>query len=183
MDTVTVSAPAADSSASVSVSGNEGLQPGDNEIVCTVTAADGQTVKIYRIRVTRGEGEAGGEKPMVAEVPLRTYDRTITVLSAEEGIESPEGFIKCSVNIDGKAVRGWIRSDQAGSDNQADYCLFYAMNEEGRRDFTAMTGRRRPYSGISRIRQGAADLRRNITTSPRSTILCFTTMRCGSGSS
>ncbi len=135
VDTVTVSAPAADSSASVSVSGNEGLQPGDNEIVCTVTAADGQTVKIYRIRVTRGEGEAGGEKPMVAEVPLRTYDRTITVLSAEEGIESPEGFIKCSVNIDGKAVRGWIRSDQAGSDNQADYCLFYAMNEEGEKGF------------------------------------------------
>ena len=35
VDTITVSAPAADEASSVSVSGNEGLQLGENEIVCT----------------------------------------------------------------------------------------------------------------------------------------------------
>ena len=58
VDTITVSAPAADEASSVSVSGNEGLQLGENEIVCTVTSGDGQT-RSYRIRVTKVEGEAG----------------------------------------------------------------------------------------------------------------------------
>lgn len=135
VDTVMVSASAADTGASVAVSGNEGLQIGDNEVLCVVTAADGQTTKTYRIMVTKVEGEAGDTIPIADQVSLRTYDRTVTVLSAEEGMEVPEGFVQCSVNIDGQAVRGWIRSDQENSGAQPEYCIFYAANEEGSKGF------------------------------------------------
>ncbi len=131
VDMVTVSATAADGSANVAVSGNEGLQVGDNEITCVVTGADGQTIKTYRIMVTKVEGEAGDSVPMADQVALRTYDRTVTVLSAEEGMEVPEGFVQCSVNIDGQAVRGWIPKDEA----EPEYCIFYAVNEEGVKGF------------------------------------------------
>ncbi len=99
VDTITVSAPAADEASSVSVSGNEGLQLGENEIVCTVTSGDGQT-RSYRIRVTKVEGEAGDAVPMADQVSLKTYERDITVVSAQEGMEVPEGFVQCPVTID-----------------------------------------------------------------------------------
>ena len=133
VDSITVDASAADGGASVSVSGNEGLQLGANEIICTVTSADGQT-RIYRIQVTKTEGNPDEAAP-AAQVVLRTYERNVTVLSAEEGIQAPEGFIQCSVKIDGQAVRGWIQESQNGSGQQAEYCIFYAMNEEGQKGF------------------------------------------------
>ena len=69
---ITVNAPAVDAGANVAISGNENLQIGENEIVCTVTASDGQT-KTYRIVVTKTEGEAGGEgsTSIVEQVPFR----------------------------------------------------------------------------------------------------------------
>lgn len=131
VESVAVSAPAADQSASVSVSGNEGLQMGDNEILCTVVAADGQTTRTYRILVTRSEGGDGGEAPVVSQVELRTPERNITVLSADDGPEAPEGFVRCSVTINGQAVYGWIWEDEANPGADAEYCIFYAMNENG----------------------------------------------------
>ncbi|MCI8838229.1 MAG: hypothetical protein HFG74_09230 [Hungatella sp.] len=130
VDTVTVSAPAADEGSSVSVSGNEGLQLGENEIVCTVTSADGQT-RTYRIVVTKVEGEAGDGAPMAAQVSLKTYERDITVVSGQEGMDIPEGFVQCSVTIDGQAVQGWIWGD----DPNPEYCIFYAINEDGESGF------------------------------------------------
>ena len=126
VDTLTVSAPAADASSSVSVSGNEGLQLGDNEVVCTVTAADGQT-RTYRIKVTKVEGDPGDSVPLADQVSLKTYERDITVVSAQEGMEVPEGFVQCSITIDGQAVQGWIW----GEDENPEYCIFYAINESG----------------------------------------------------
>ena len=130
VDTITVSAPAADEASSVSVSGNEGLQLGENEIVCTVTSGDGQT-RSYRIRVTKVEGEAGDAVPMADQVSLKTYERDITVVSAQEGMEVPEGFVQCPVTIDGQAVQGWIW----GQDENPEYCIFYAVNENGESGF------------------------------------------------
>lgn len=130
VDTVTVSAPAADEGSSVTVAGNEGLQLGENEIVCTVTAADGQT-RSYRIVVTKVEGEAGDGVPLAAQVSLKTYERDITVVSAQEGMDIPEGFVQCPVTIDGQAVQGWIW----GNDPNPEYCIFYAINEEGESGF------------------------------------------------
>lgn len=126
VDTLTVSAPAADASSSVSVSGNEGLQLGDNEVVCTVTAADGQT-RTYRIKVTKVEGDPGDSVPLADQVSLKTYERDITVISAQEGMEVPEGFVQCSITIDGQAVQGWIW----GEDENPEFCIFYAINESG----------------------------------------------------
>ncbi len=130
VDTITVSAPAADEASSVSVSGNEGLQLGENEIVCTVTSGDGQT-RSYRIRVTKVEGEAGDAIPIADQVSLKTYERDITVVSAQEGMEVPEGFVQCSITIDGQAVQGWIW----GQDENPEYCIFYAVNESGESGF------------------------------------------------
>lgn len=135
VETVTVSALVADESATVSVSGNEGLQMGDNEIVCTVVAADGQTTRTYRVVVTRTEAEVGGEAPVVSQVELRTPERNITVLSADDGPEIPEGFVRCSVTINGQAVYGWIWNDEANPGADAEYCIFYAMNENGETGF------------------------------------------------
>ena len=47
VEKLTVSAPAKDGKASVSVSGNEGLQMGENTVTCKVTAEDGETTKTY----------------------------------------------------------------------------------------------------------------------------------------
>ncbi len=135
VETVTVSALVADESATVSVSGNEGLQMGDNEIVCTVVAADGQTTRTYRVMVTRTEAEVDGEAPVVSQVELRTPERNITVLSADDGPEIPEGFVRCSVTINGQAVYGWIWNDEANPGADAEYCIFYAMNENGETGF------------------------------------------------
>lgn len=132
VDTVNVNAPAADGGASVEISGNEGLQTGENEILCVVTAQDGQTKKTYRILVTKVEGD---EVPMAERVSLRTYDRTVTVLSSDDAPNVPEGFVQCSVNIDGQAVRGWIWNDPENPGGQPEYCIFYAANEEGERGF------------------------------------------------
>lgn len=128
VDSITVSAPA-EEGASVAVSGNEGLQLGENEILCVVTAADGQTTKTYRIVVTKVEGEVTA--PVADQVSLKTYERDITVVSAQEGMEIPQGFVQCSVTIDGQAVQGWIW----GEDPNPEYCIFYAINEEGESGF------------------------------------------------
>jgi len=128
---ITVSAPAADGGASVAVSGGEELQIGENEIVCTVTAPDGQTTKTYRIVVTKVEGEAGEAAPIVEQVALKTDERNLTVISAQEGMEIPEGFVQCSVTIDGQAVEGWVWK----GDENPEYCIFYAINEQGEKGF------------------------------------------------
>lgn len=130
VEMITVSAPAADEGSSVSVSGNEGLQLGENEIVCTVTASDGQ-IRTYRIKVTKVEGEPGEGAPLVEQVSLKTFEKDITVVSAQEGMEVPAGFVQCSVTIDGQAVQGWIW----GKDENPEYCIFYAINEEGESGF------------------------------------------------
>ena len=55
VERLTVSAPANDSGASVSISGNEGLQMGENTVTCQVTAEDGTTTRTYTILVTKTE--------------------------------------------------------------------------------------------------------------------------------
>lgn len=128
---IVVDAPAVDSGARVSVIGNDDLQEGENQIVCTVTAQDGQTVKTYTITVTRlaGTEGAGG---LEDSITLKTPERSVTVRLATDGVEIPEGFISCSVSIDGHDVQGWIW----GTDStNPQYCIFYATNENGDTDF------------------------------------------------
>ncbi len=132
VEKLVVSAPPQDAGATVSITGNEGLQIGENQVVCMVTASDGQTVKTYTVTVTKVEGSVDNGLPVETDgVALKTPERLITVLAPPENAEIPEGFTECSVSIDGHDVKGWVW--QADTDPQ--YCVFYAMNEEGVRDF------------------------------------------------
>lgn len=71
------------------------------------------------------------EIPVTDQVTLRGSERNIIVVSPEGDIEIPEGLVSCSITIDGQAVQGWIRK----TDENPEYCIFYAINEEGNRDF------------------------------------------------
>ncbi len=132
-DSLTVDAPAVDSGARVSVSGNDDLQMGENEIICTVTAQDGQTVQTYTIIVTKTEGTEGEETPSEEGVILKTPERSVTVYPIEEGVTAPDGFVPCQVSIDGHDVQGWVWS--AADPTNPQYCIFYATNENGESDF------------------------------------------------
>ena len=129
-----VDAPAVDGGASVAVEGNENLQIGENKVVCTVTAQDGQTVKAYTITVTKTEGTVDGEggDTAAAGVVLRTPERSVTVYPVTDDIPIPEGFIPAQVSIDGNDVQGWIWGDDSANPQ---YCVFYASNENGETDF------------------------------------------------
>lgn len=136
VDSLVVDAPAVDSGASVSVSGNEGLQIGENTVVCTVTAQDGQTVKTYTITVTKVEGSADGAEasaPAEEGVILRTPERSVTVYPVTDDIPIPDGFVLAQVSIDGHDVQGWIWGGDANAEPR--YCIFYAVNENGDSDF------------------------------------------------
>ena len=62
---------------------------------------------------------------------LTTNTKSITVMPIDKGVEVPKGFIESIININGKKIRGWIW----GSDNEKRYCVVYAMNSEGKKDF------------------------------------------------
>lgn len=133
VDQIAVSAPAKDGKASVSVSGNEGLQVGENTITCKVTAEDGTTTKTYTILVTKTEGEAETEETP-AETETGSSGAGQNVMegnwTAEETFDVsilPEGFKVTEFVYDGVNV-------QAGSDEQGSI-LLYMTNENGESDF------------------------------------------------
>lgn len=127
VDRISVSAPAQDANASVAISGNEGLQIGENQVVCTVTAQDGQTVKTYTITVTKVEGTGEGGGSADQGVRLKTPERLITVFSIPDGVEIPEGYVQCTIGIDGHDVQGWVLE----AEDDPSYCIFYGLNESG----------------------------------------------------
>lgn len=136
VEKITVSAPTTDENARVSITGNEGLQEGENQVVCQVTAEDGTTVKTYTINVSKVEGGAsdGGSESAgetVSGVDVVTIAKTVTIIPVEEGVEIPEGLAECNIKIDGQDVQGWIWA----SDTDPEYCVFYGMNESGEKGF------------------------------------------------
>lgn len=137
VEKITVSAPAADSKASVVVNGNEGLQMGENTVVCKVTAEDGTTTKSYTITVTKTENAEtspeGGES-----VPAGTPGQVGgSVVNVEEGnwqaAETfdaellPDGFTVTEYEYNGVQV-------QAGVDANG-VILLYMTDENGNSDF------------------------------------------------
>lgn len=136
VEKITVDAQAADSNASVVVSGSDGLQMGENTVVCKVTAEDGRTIRNYTISVTKSEGgeTAGAEGGTGGEstgISLESAAKSITILTPEEGVNLPAGFSESVIEIDGTQVKGWVWS----SDPDYKYCVFYGMNEDGEKDF------------------------------------------------
>ncbi|MBE5972556.1 MAG: cellulosome anchor protein [Lachnoclostridium sp.] len=133
VEKLTVSAPANHDKASVSVSGNEGLQLGDNTITCKVTAEDGETTKTYTILVTKTEElptESAGETsaPVTSGgSATNVEDGNWQVAPSFDASLLPEGFTVTDFTYDGQAV-------QAAADAKGNV-LLYMTNESGEGDF------------------------------------------------
>lgn len=136
VDKVTVSAPASDSGARVVVSGNDGLQVGENEIVCKVTAEDGETVRNYTITVTKTEGtaESGGSDSTEAVssqgsgMNVSVGDENWQVAESFDETALPEGFASSQIEYNGTQV-------QAGYSESDGLTLLYLTNEAGEGEF------------------------------------------------
>ena len=122
---VSVSAKAEDSKASVSVSGNKKLKEGKNTVEITVTAEDGKTKKTYKITVKRGPAPTSTPTPSPTQSPSPTPSATptpgLTVQVDDQELtlldqitaELPEGFTAEDTDIEGYHVA------VAGSENEA----------------------------------------------------------------
>lgn len=137
VDTLAINAIAADSTASVQVSGNEQLSMGENTVTITVTAADGASQAVYTLDVTKQEGgpNVGDTTTTTATtnegVKLSAKDKTITIMNPGSDVEIPEGFAESTIDIDGHQVKGWVW--KLDTDHQ--YCIVYGMNEAGELNF------------------------------------------------
>lgn len=80
---IVVSAAAADSKASTSVSGASSIQPGKNTVNITVTAENG-AVKVYSIQVQAGED--------IGDAHVVIDGKDYSFVKTEENLEIPEGF-------------------------------------------------------------------------------------------
>lgn len=123
-ESIAVSAEANDSKATVSVSGNEGLQMGENTVVCTVTAEDG-TTKTYTITVTRVE--EGAEIPETDAEPVTVDTGNWTVEETFDASLLPAGFTATEIEYNGVTV-------QAGTDENG-FVILYMTDENGESDF------------------------------------------------
>lgn len=133
VEKLTVSAPANHENASVSVSGNEGLQLGENTITCKVKAEDGETTKTYTILVTKTE-ELPTESAGETSAPVTSGGSATNVEEGNWQVAPtfdasllPEGFSVTEFTYDGQAV-------QAATDAKGNV-LLYMTNESGEGDF------------------------------------------------
>lgn len=135
VDKIIVSAPSSDSKARVVISGNDNLQIGENEILCKVTAEDGETVKTYRIKVTKTEGAQPSDQTSgvgtTDGLKVETLAKSVTIVPLEEGAQVPAGLVENSLTISGQKVQGWVAK---GEENHQ-YCVLYAMNADGEKSF------------------------------------------------
>ncbi len=137
VDTLAINAIAADTGASVEVSGNEQLSMGENTVTITVTAADGASQAVYTLAVKKQEGgpETGDTTTTTATtnegVKLSAKEKTITIMNPGSDVEIPAGFAESTIDIDGHQVKGWVW--KLDTDHQ--YCIVYGMNEAGELNF------------------------------------------------
>lgn len=64
-------------------------------------------------------------------VQVETTTKAIIIVPLDGDAVIPEGFSERQVDIDGARVTGWV----AKSEGEPQYCLFYAMNWNGEKDF------------------------------------------------
>lgn len=142
VERIIVSAVAADPRAHVSVTGNESLAEGENDVNVTITAEDG-TVCVYHILAKRaGAGSVlpvpsqpgeTGEPPQAEEKPIYlsedgtmlcgNYRYRLTQETA--GIMIPEGYEADYLLIGGESITAYMTS------RQSEYCLLVLENEAG----------------------------------------------------
>ena len=132
MTSITVSAPAKDGGAKVTVSGNDDLQDGENTITCTVTAEDGETTKTYTIVVTKSDdaaASAGETDSDSAETNAGVVgeDGNWTVADTFDDSELPSGFTATEIEYEGRTVKA--ATDDSGM------TLLYMTDDSGNGDF------------------------------------------------
>lgn len=133
---LTVSGVTNNTGAKLEISGNEGLQEGENTVICKVIAEDGVTVKEYKIIVNKfagGETEAaetqeGTEAPTEeALTTIKVAAKSYEILALGDDVEIPAGFRTNPFNIGDVTVQGLLWE----TDEEQRYYVFYARNEEG----------------------------------------------------
>lgn len=146
-----VSAVAEDVNSQVSISGNDRLEYGENDVNVTITAEDG-TVCTYHILAKRKREETnteptgveekpstGEEIPPKGEIPKR--EEKVFYLSQDgkmlcgnyqyqlaedvSGLTLPEGYEADFLLVDGESIPAYMAS------RQSEYCLLALTNEEG----------------------------------------------------
>lgn len=136
-ENLTVSAVPNNEKATVALEGDAGLQPGENTVLCKVTAEDGSTVKNYTILVNKVEGgESNGEATAPEEMPqvlaeLNSLAKKVQIISLPADMEIPGNLKESEITIGDAKVIGWVPE----GDGDPAYCVFYGMNENGDRDF------------------------------------------------
>lgn len=146
VERIIVSAVAADSKALVSISGNESLSDGDNDVNVTITAEDG-TVCVYHILAKRlgagsvlpvpteepdGDGEGGGaqkepEKPfyLSEDGTMLCGNYRYRLTDELAGIMIPQGYEADYLLVGGESITAYMTS------RQSEYCLLVLENEAG----------------------------------------------------
>ena len=133
---IAVSAERKDPKSKLVVSGDSNLQPGENKVVCKVTAEDGKTVKNYTITVTRaaaGEtqapSESGEEETQAAvlgELKTEIEGKEYLVAASFDQSLLPAGFTTSTVT--------YQEQDIMGGEN-GDLTILYLQDPEGSEGF------------------------------------------------
>lgn len=113
---IAVSAERKDPKAKLVVSGDSNLQPGENKVVCKVTAEDGKTVKSYTITVTRAASgetevptESGTEETQAAvlgELKAEIEGEEYLVAASFDQSLLPAGFTTSTVTYQEQDIMG-----------------------------------------------------------------------------
>ncbi len=132
VSSITVSAPAKDGGAKVAVSGNDDLQDGENTIICTVTAENGETTKTYTIVVTKSDDAAASDGETDADstetnAGVVGQDGNWTVADTFDDSELPSGFTATEIEYEGRTVKA--ATDDSGM------TLLYMTDDSGNGDF------------------------------------------------
>lgn len=135
INSINISAVAAEANSSVEISGNENLVEGENKVNINVKAADGSTSKSYTITVMKAvtsESQASTEsetEKSLAEITVSS--KTIHVIDLDSDVKIPENMVENSIEVNGVKVKGWIDKSDGGQN----FVLVYGQNSEGEKGF------------------------------------------------
>lgn len=127
-----VSAAAQSDKASVSVSGNKNIKPGENTVKVVVTAESGAT-KVYTLNVICGETTANQEPEDEPEkIQINGTENTIDEAFADDVI--PTGFVRDKITYNGKEYEA-LKHEKGdlllvSLQNDATGAVFYIFNQE-----------------------------------------------------
>lgn len=114
IETITIEATKADSTASISGTGEKELEPGMNEFSVVVTAEDGST-KTYNIGVTLTE---------TPSVYISYGEAEFGIVKNVSELQVPDGFEEVSITVEGEEVTAW-------TNNTLGLTLLYLIDADG----------------------------------------------------